>query len=368
MVPQHHDLGRITLSVIFIGGLIAASFWLMQPFLPAILWATTLVLATWPLMLWVQHRVGDRRGVAVLIMTLIILLVLIIPIWLAVSTVATNIDVIATLLETVLAIHLPPPPDWLHGVPLVGGPVATAWARLQSTEVQEVISRLTPYAGRVTQWVASVAGSLGSMFLHFLLTTALAAVMYTHGERAAAYLLRFGRRLAGDRGEKCVRLAGQAIRSVALGVVVTALAQSIIGGIGLAVAGVHFAGLLTALMFLLCLIQLGPALVLIPATIWIYYEGDAFWGTVLLAISIVAMTVDQFIRPVLIRRGAALPLLLILAGVVGGLIAFGFLGIFVGPTVLAVTYTLLNAWMAEETGGAADPSSSVSRPVPERAE
>ena len=144
-----------------------------------------------------------------------------------------------------------------------------------------------------------------------------------------------------------VRLAGQAIRSVALGVVVTAVAQSIVGGVGLAVAGVPFASMLTALIFVLCLIQIGPGLVMVPAVIWMYYSGDTLWATVLLAFTIVAATMDQFIRPILIRRGADLPMMLILAGVIGGLIAFGILGIFIGPTVLAVAYTLLNAWLAE---------------------
>jgi predicted PurR-regulated permease PerM len=173
--------------------------------------------------------------------------------------------------------------------------------------------------------------------------------MYAGGEQAAAYLVLFGRRLAGERGERAVHLAGQAIRSVALGVVVTAFAQSIIGGIGLAAVGLPFAGLLTALMFVLCLIQLGPGLDLIPAVVWVYYSQDPLWGTVLLVFAIVATTIDQFVRPILIRRGAALPLLLILSGVIGGLIAFGFLGIFIGPTLLAVTYTLLNAWIADGT-------------------
>jgi predicted PurR-regulated permease PerM len=348
MTSGHQDIGRITLTVLFIGGLILASFWVMQPFLPAILWAATLVLATWPLLLWVQRHVGNRRGIAVLLMIVAILLILIIPLWLAVSTVVTNIDLIAELLRTVLSLRMPPPPDWLVGLPIIGTGAANAWSKLQSAGTQDFLSRLSPYAGKLTQWFASVAGGLGSMFVQLLLTTAIAAVMYSGGERAADYIVRFGRRLGGDRGEAAVHLAGQAIRSVALGVVVTALAQSIVGGVGLAVAGIQFVGLLTALMFVLCLIQLGPALVLIPAVVWVYYSDDAFWGTVLLAFTIVAMTVDQFIRPILIRRGAALPLLLILAGVVGGLIAFGFLGIFIGPTVLAVTYTLLNAWVAEK--------------------
>ena len=364
MTSPHQDLGRITLTVLFIGGLLIASFWVMQPFLPAVLWAATLVLATWPLMLWVQRHTGNRRGVAVLLMTLTILLVLLIPLWLAISTVVTNIDVISGLVSSALSMRVPPPPDWVAQIPLLGETIANAWQKLTSAGVQQLAPKLAPYAGTLTQWLASAAGSVGGMFLQFLLTTAIAAVMYAGGEGAGAYLVRFGRRLGGDRGERSIYLAGQAIRSVALGVVVTALAQSVIAGIGLAVVGLHFAALLTALMFVLCLIQLGPGLVLVPAVIWLYYSNDVLWGTVLLVFAIVAMTVDQFIRPVLIRRGADLPLLLILGGVVGGLVAFGVLGIFIGPTVLAVTYTLLNAWMAEDTGGEI-PSSEENSPATE---
>ena len=135
------------------------------------------------------------------------------------------------------------------------------------------------------------------------------------------YFLAAGSLAIAAKG--AVHLAGQAIRSVALSVVVTALAQSVIGGIGLAVVGLPFAGLLTALMFVLCLIQLGPVLVLVPAVIWMYYTTDMLWGTILLLFTLVAGTIDQFIRPILIRRGANLPLLLILSGVIGGLIALG---------------------------------------------
>ncbi len=347
MSPYNQDIGRVTLLVLFIGGLLLASFWILQPFLAAILWATTLVLATWPVMLWVQRHAGNRRAVAVLVMTVAILLVLIIPLWLAVGTVLANIEIIGDLVRTVLSLRMPPPPEWIRQLPLIGGSVADAWERIRQSGLGELASRLMPYAGAMTQWVAAAAGSVGGMFVQFLLTTVIAAVMYAGGERAAAQLLRFGRRLAGERGEKAIHLAGQAIRSVALGVVVTALAQSVIGGIGLAVVGVPFAALLTALMFVLCLIQLGPALVLVPTVVWLYYSNDVVSGTVLLVFTVVATTIDQFIRPILIRRGADLPLLLILAGVVGGLIAFGILGIFIGPTVLAVAYTLVNAWIDE---------------------
>jgi predicted PurR-regulated permease PerM len=347
------DLGRITLNVLFIAGLLFGSFWVLQPFLPAVLWATTLVLATWPVMLRVQHYAGNRRGVAVAVMTTVILLLLIVPLWLAISTLVTNIDVVGDLGRTILSFKVPPPPVWVAGLPIVGGRIAEVWQNLTSAGVQELAPRLTPYAGAITQWFASAAGGLGSMLIQFLLTAAIAALMYSRGEKAAAAALRFGRRLAGERGERAVYLAGQAIRSVALGVVVTACAQAAIGGVGLWIVGLPFAGLLTAMMFVLCLIQIGPGLVLVPAVVWMYYQGDTLWGTVLLAVTIVATTIDQFIRPILIRRGANLPLLLILAGVIGGLIAFGVLGIFIGPTLLAVTYTLLQAWMNEQEEGSA---------------
>jgi predicted PurR-regulated permease PerM len=364
MSHPHQDLARTTLSVLFIAGLIVACIWIMRPFLPAIVWALTLVIATWPLMLQVQHRAGNRRGVAVLVMTLALLAVLIVPCWLAVSTIVANTDEISDLAGTVLSLRVPPPPEWVADLPLVGARIAQLWGQLTSAGVRELAPKLAPYAGVLSAWFVSALGSVGETFVQFLLTVAIAAVMYASGERAGATVIRFGRRLAGDRGEFAVRLAGQAIRSVALGVVVTAVAQSVLGGIGLAVAGVPFASLLTALMFILCLAQIGPGLVLIPAVVWMYYAGSALWATVLLAFTIVAATMDNFLRPVLIRKGADLPLLLILAGVIGGLLATGLLGIFIGPTVLAVGYTLLNAWMEEtgETGparGSAEPGHRV---------
>ena len=138
-----------------------------------------------------------------------------------------------------------------------------------------------------------------------------------------------------------------AISSVALGVVVTAVGQSVLGGLGLALAGVPLAAVLTAVMFMLCIAQLGPLPVLVPAVIWLYWSGESVWGTVLLTWSVLLSTLDSVVRPLLIRRGAHLPLLLLLAGVIGGLIAFGLVGIFLGPVVLAVAYTLLLSWMSE---------------------
>ena len=142
-------------------------------------------------------------------------------------------------------------------------------------------------------------------------------------------------------------LAGQAIRAVALGVVVTAIVQTAAAGLGLVISGVPYAALLTAAIFILCIAQLGPILILLPAVGWLFWSGDATWGTVLLVWTVLVGALDNVLRPILIRRGADLPLLLIFAGVIGGLIGFGVIGLFVGPVVLAVTYRLLESWVAD---------------------
>ena len=190
------------------------------------------------------------------------------------------------------------------------------------------------------------------MGIQFLLTVVISAILYMTGEDTARWVRRFGRRLAGERGDHVVRLAGQAIRGVALGVVVTAFVQSVLGGIGLAIAGVPFAAVLTAVMFMLALAQIGPVPVLLGGLAWLWWQGDTGWFVALLIWSIGVGSLDNILRPILIRRGADLPLLLIFAGVIGGLFAFGLLGLFVGPVLLAVAYTLLDAWVEEEAADA----------------
>jgi predicted PurR-regulated permease PerM len=343
----HSDLTRTTLAVLFVGGMIAACFWILRPFLPAIVWATTLVVATWPLMLRVQRRLWNSRGLAVAVMTVALLFVFVVPFWLAITTIVDNFDRIVGWGNSLAAFKLPAPPDWLSGVPLFGERAARFWQNIVATGIDPLVAKAAPYAGGMAGWFVGALGGLGIVLVQFLLTTVIAAVLYLNGEQAAVTARRFGHRLAGERGEQSVRLAGQAIRSVALGVVVTALAQSVLGGAGIALAGLPVPAVLTAVMFMLCIAQLGPLPVLVPAVIWLYWSGATGWGTFLLVWSILLSTLDSVLRPLLIRKGAHLPLTLLLAGVIGGLIAFGLVGIFLGPVVLAVGYTLLLSWMAE---------------------
>lgn len=342
------DLTRTTLAVIFLGGLIAASLWILRPFLPALIWAAMIVVATWPLMLHAQRRLGGQRWLAVTAMTLTLLLVFVVPFALAIGSIVTNADEIASWAKSLSTFSLPLPPDWVQGLPFVGEKIASAWRDLAASGPEELAAKIAPYAHDMLRWFAAEVGGFGLMSAQFLLTVVLAGILYAWGESGAALAHRFGRRLAGARGESAVGLAARAIRAVALGVVVTALVQSVIGGIGLAIAGVPFAAVLTAAMFLLAVAQIGAAPVLACATAWLYWKGDIGWATALLVWTVVVGSLDNILRPVLIRQGADLPLLLIFAGVIGGLIAFGLVGIFVGPVILAVAYTLLEAWMSEE--------------------
>jgi predicted PurR-regulated permease PerM len=352
--PARPDIARFTLAVLCLLLLIVASLYVLRPFLAALVWATTVVVSTWPLLRRLEARFGGRRAPAVAVMTLAMLLLLIVPLWAAVATVVGSVDQVTALAETLTTAGLPPPPAWISGVPLVGGKAAAAWTRLSSAGPEGLATQLAPYASAAAAFVLGRLGSLGGTLLQFLLVVVLSAILYANGETAGRGARRFGRRLAGERGESSVVLAGQAIRGVALGVAVTAIIQTALGSIGLYAAGVPFAALLSALMLVLCIAQLGPALPLIAAVAWTYWRGEATWGTILLVWSVLVSVLDNFLRPVLIKRGADLPLLLIFAGVIGGLIGFGLVGIFVGPVVLAVSYTLLDTWIEEGLGAPGD--------------
>ena len=345
--PASRDLTRITLAVVFIGLMIVASLWILLPFLGATVWATMVVVATWPLMIGLQARLGGRRWLAVTIMTVVMLMLLVVPLVLAVSTLVEHVDDIAGWSKSIATLQVPPPPDWVERVPVLGSRIATEWRQLAATPTEELAARAAPYIRTGIVGLASQAGGFALLLLHFLLMVIVTAILYTTGETAARGVRRFGRRLAGDRGENSVVLAGQAIRAVALGVVVTAIVQTAAAGLGLFVSGIPYAGVLTAIIFIFCIAQLGPVLVLLPAVGWLYWTGDATWGTVLLVWTVLVGAMDNVLRPILIKRGADLPLLLIFAGVIGGLISFGIIGLFVGPVVLAVTYRLLEAWISD---------------------
>ncbi len=353
---QKKDLVKNTLIIVLIGALLAACFWITSPFLPALIWASMIVIATWPLLTIVQKKVKGRRP-AVMVMMGLLLLVFVIPFTLAVGTIVENAPQLTALGKQMVSLEIPAPPVWVERVPLVGNSITELWQKAAATDQGEFAKRLTPYVTNVAGWIVAQAGNFGLILIHFMLTLILTALLYMNGEAAAKMVRRLAHRIADDRGENAAVLAANAIRAVAHGVVITALVQSILAGIGLAVIGVPYASLLTALIFMLTIAQIGPSPVLIPAVIWLFWKGSMGWGIAMLVWSIFVMSLDGFLRPILIRRNANIPLLLIFAGVIGGLITFGVIGLFIGPVLLAVGYTLMTAWI--DDGGTEEGSAQI---------
>jgi predicted PurR-regulated permease PerM len=204
-----------------------------------------------------------------------------------------------------------------------------------------------PYLGKMALWLSQHVGTLGGITLEFLLTLVLVVVFYLHGETLMMALRRLARRTGGARAEEGAVLAGQAMRAIAAGVVLTALVQSVLSGLGLWAAGIPAAGVLTSVMFMLCIMQIGPLPVLIPAILWLAFQ-DRIGATVSLSLwAVLIASGDAILRPWLIQRGAKLPFILVLGGVIGGLLAFGLAGIFVGPILLAVMKRLMERWATD---------------------
>ncbi|NCH55608.1 AI-2E family transporter YdiK [Cronobacter muytjensii] len=342
---QPMDVPQILLSVLFLSVMIIACLWIVQPFILGFAWAGTVVIATWPLLLRLQKMLWGRRSLAVVVMVLMLIMLFVIPVALLVNSLVDNsAPFIHWLTSGQMTI---PELAWLNSIPYVGDKLYLGWHNLVESSGSAIMAKVRPYLGTTTGWFIGQAAHIGRLLMHCGLMLLFSALLYWRGEQVAFGIRHFAIRLASKRGDAAVVLAGQAIRAVALGVVVTALVQGVLGGIGLAISGIPYATLLTVVMILSCLVQLGPLPVLVPAIIWLYWSGDATWGTVLLVWSAVVGTLDNVIRPVLIRMGADLPMVLILSGVIGGLIAFGMIGLFIGPVLLAVSWRLFSVWVRE---------------------
>lgn len=339
------DLTRTTLAVLSIGLLMAGSVWVLWPFAAALIWSVLIVVATWPLMRALQARLWNRRALAVTVMSVLLLLLFVVPLTLLVATLAAHAPLIAEWVRALAHLQSVTLPSWVGELPLIGAYLRDAWQHVVDGDLKDSVSQVAPYASRLAAWVVGQLGSLGGALMQFLMTVIMAAVLYLHGERYAKAVLHLGQRLGGDSGRDAVVLCSQAIRGVALGVGVTAVVQTALAALGLFLAGIPYVSVFTALMFVACIAQIGPLIVLVPAAGWLFWNDQAGWGVFMLVWSAMVGTLDNILRPMLIRRGADLPLILIFVGVVGGLISLGLVGIFVGPVLLAVTYTLALAWL-----------------------
>jgi predicted PurR-regulated permease PerM len=289
-----------------------------------------------------------NRLLASIVMSLAILLLFFVPLGLAIGTIVENADEISDGLKSLPSLLEGELPGWIGELPLVGPSLANAWKELGKFGLGPLLAKITPYAGTLAGQALKQAGVIGALAVEFLTTVLMCAVLYATGESASRHAIAVAHRLGGERGERTALLAAASVRGVALGVVVTAVVQSVLAALGLLVVGVPGVTLLTAIMVLLSIAQLGTLPVLIPVTIWLFWSDQAGWGIAMGVWSVIVATMDNVLRPWLIRQGADLPLLLIMAGVIGGLVAFGLIGLFIGPVVLAVTWTLMQAWIDED--------------------
>ncbi len=355
MINQHQprDIPQILLSVLFLSLIIISCLWVVQPFILSFAWAGTVVIATWPVLLRLQKLLFGKRSLAVLVMTLLLFLLFVIPIALLVNSLVDNsaplIKIVSTGQVTL--------PDfaWLNSIPLIGDKLYSAWHSLLEMGGAAIMAKVRPYIGATTTWFVGQAAHIGKLLVYCGLMLLFSALLYWRGERVAYGFRYFATRLASSvamRGGP--RRTGGTRRSAGRGWS-PRWRRRWLGGIGLAISGVPYAALLTVVMIFTCLVQLGPLIVLVPSIIWLYWTGDTTWGTVLLVWSCVVGTMDNVIRPVLIRMGADLPMILILSGVIGGLIAFGMIGLFIGPVLLAVSWRLYDAWVQEVPPPPLDP-------------
>lgn len=341
------DLIRIALSLACIAILAIGSLWVIRPFLLPAIWAGMVAIATWPLLIWLQNRLWGKRSPAVLILTLCLLFFFIFPISIGINSIVANHE---TLMAWAAASKQWPVStlEWLNAIPLIGNRLYNVWHQILADGGSTLLTRLQPYIGQSITWSVAQLGQIGMFIVHSLLMIAFTTLFYFKGEAIGQAIRHFAFRLSRERGVPAVILVAQSIRAVALGVIVTALIQSILGGIGLAVAGVNYATLLTIAMFICCVAQLGPLPVLLSCVAFLYWGADQTLASVLLLVwSLLVAVLDNTVRPFLIRRGANLPLMLIFGGVIGGLLALGLLGLFLGPVILAVTWTLMAAWVNE---------------------
>lgn len=343
------------LSIVLLSLLVIGCFVVLRPFLAAIIWAFILAISTGPLFSHLYRATGERRTAAALIMTTALFLVLLVPFVIVGASLAQNADELGSALRKFFSAGLPDPPAWVGSVPLIGETLQSYWATVAHDTtrlVQDLTRALRPLVGALP----AVGGALLQGVLELTLSILIAFFVFRDGRPIRERAVSIADRLAGDRGVQLLEVAQSTIIGVVYGIIGTALAQGILAAIGLALAGVPGAPLLGLLTFFLSVVPIGPPLIWGPAAVWLYYQGHPGWAVFIVLWGLfVVSSVDNFLKPLLISRGSNLPFILVLLGVFGGVVAFGFVGVFLGPTLLAVGFRLLAEWVPVQAGTAGEP-------------
>lgn len=343
MTSTRQDLIETVAPVVAVGALLAFAFQVISPFLLALVWASILVYATWTPFAWLSRWVRSRTLAAVL-MVLGFALLIVVPLVFAGMELTSRVGAIEAWYQARLAAGWPDLPRWIASLPWVGVRIENAWISLGAGD-PEMLARLREWAKPVIGVLLQLGSALGSGFLLMLLSLLFALFIYTNGEQLVRWMSGLSGRIAGPRGDELFRIAGATVRGVVYGFIGTALAQGAAAYLGYWLAGVPNAlsfGLVTCL---LSIVPGGAGLLGVPVALWLYQQGETGWA-IFLGIWIVGVvsSLDNVVKPILIGKETSLPFLLIMMGVIGGALAWGLLGVFLGPTLLAVCHNVLQRW------------------------
>ena len=338
------------LTVAALALVVGGCLFVLAPFTSVLLWAVIVTFSTWALFERVLAALGGRGTLAALVMTLLLSTVLVLPVVLVAAKLGDNLRNLTAAAETMLAHGVPAAPAWVGKLPLVGPRLFDAWQEAHAADAaapggSEVMTWLQDQAAPATRWLLARGLAFGQALLQVTLVVLVAFFLYRDGIVLAERFRAGVERLAGQRARGLVDLAGRTVKGVVYGIIGTALVQGILAGFGFAVAGVPGPLVLGMLVFVLSPIPLGPVMVWLPATLWLVHQEETGWAIFMFAWGLgVVSSIDNVLRPYLISQGSALPFVLVLLGVIGGLLAFGFVGVFLGPTLLAVGYAILREW------------------------
>ena len=326
----------------------------LRPFVTSLLWAVVLWLTTAPIHQRVLAWVGQRRTVAAALMSLGVASVLLLPIVVVGISVAGSFQDLASATRGWLDRGVPQPPEWLRSAPLVGPYITERWAALAG-DSQRLFEQARNWIEPATSWILSGSLAIGRGATQLALSVLIAFFLYrdrvAFGDRFRAAATR----IAGPTGEQLTVLAINTLHSVVYGILGTAVAQGVVAAIGFLIAGVPGAIALGLLTFFMSIVPMGPPLVWVPASVWLYQSGESGWAVFMLIWGFGVSSIDNFLKPWLIAQGSTLPFILIFFGVIGGALAFGFIGVFLGPTLLAVGYRLLLDWAVVVRGATPEP-------------
>lgn len=335
-------------AVLLLLSIVGGSLWVLHPFLPAIMLAVILAVSTQALFDGLKQRYAMTSSGAAGIMTLLYALVLFVPLVVVAISLVDVVHEAVTQVRGLLGDAPPAAPEWLQQVPLVGERLVAFWNNF-SSNANQLLKTVMPHLPQAAGFVVSAGAGTGQLLMQAAVSLFVIFFLFRDGEFLVSGLRAMVFRLGGERGLHLLEVAGLTMRSVVYGILGAAIAQGLLATAGFLLAGMPAALLLGMAVFLFALIPVGAVqLILMPASAWLIWQGQTGWGIFLLVWGFfVVGNIDNILRPYLISRGAKMPLAVILLGVLGGILSFGLLGLFVGATLLGVCYALIKEWSEE---------------------